>query len=75
MNFDPMPSVNNHSDVLFWEIALPFMAVIIPLFLWTDIRRLFHYFKKRTVISAVRKAQSRRARRMKRDMVDRSETH
>ena len=67
MNFDPMPSVNNHSDVLFWQIALPVIAVIVPLFLWTDIGRLFHYLKKRMVVSDVRKAQSRRVRRMKRD--------
>lgn len=67
MNFSSMPSVNNHSDVLFWEIALPVIAVIVPLFLWTDIRRLFHYLRKRMVVSDVRKAQSRRARRIKRD--------
>jgi len=67
MNFDPMPSVNNHSDVLFWQIALPVIAVIVPLFLWTDIGRLFHYLKKRMLVSDVRKAQSRRVRRMKRD--------
>ena len=75
MNFDPMPSVNDHSDMLFWQIAIPVVAVIIPLFLWTDIRRLFHYLRKRMVISDVRKAQSRRARRIKRDEAIRSVTH
>lgn len=27
MNFDPMPAVNDHSDILFWMIALPVMSV------------------------------------------------
>jgi phosphate/sulfate permease len=67
-----MPVVDDHSDVLFWQIAIPVIAVIIPLFLWTDIRRLFHYLKKRIVISDVRKAHSRRTRKIKRDQAVRS---
>ncbi|TFK24278.1 hypothetical protein FA15DRAFT_669718 [Coprinopsis marcescibilis] len=47
MNFDYMWSVKQRSDVLFWQIALPCMAVVIPLFLWNDIVRGFRYMKKR----------------------------
>ncbi|KAG8722814.1 hypothetical protein FRC08_007762 [Ceratobasidium sp. 394] len=47
MNFHIMPSVNDHSDALFWEIAAPVMFVVIGLFLWPDIARLFNFLKKR----------------------------
>ncbi|TFK24275.1 magnesium transporter [Coprinopsis marcescibilis] len=47
MNFTFMWSVVEQSDVLFWQIALPVMAVVIPLFLWRDISRGVHYMQKR----------------------------
>ena len=64
MNFDPMWSVNQNSDLLyalfsaiprnklnlfhrFWKIALPVMAVVIPMFMWPDFERMFHYIKKK----------------------------
>ncbi|KAF9011264.1 magnesium transporter [Cyathus striatus] len=46
MNFENMWSVR-HSDVLFWEIALPVMAFVIPVFLWPDLQRMYHYIQKR----------------------------
>ncbi|KAF8915014.1 hypothetical protein CPB85DRAFT_1454173 [Mucidula mucida] len=49
MNFTPMWSVQENSDLLFWEIALPVMAVVIPTFLAPDIRRFFHYVHKRMI--------------------------
>ncbi|KAF9016191.1 hypothetical protein BDZ89DRAFT_1022900 [Hymenopellis radicata] len=49
MNFESMWSVNKHSDLLFWEIGLPVMAVVIPTFLAPDIRRFFHYVHKRMI--------------------------
>ncbi|KAL0575761.1 hypothetical protein V5O48_006204 [Marasmius crinis-equi] len=39
MNFDPMWSVQQNSDILFWEIAIPMMAIVVPLFVWPDIKR------------------------------------
>ncbi|KAG7100027.1 hypothetical protein E1B28_001813 [Marasmius oreades] len=47
MNFSPMWSVNENSDLLFWKIAIPIMAVIIPLFLMPDIKRVIRYIGKR----------------------------
>ncbi|KAH9930279.1 uncharacterized protein B0H18DRAFT_873237 [Fomitopsis serialis] len=39
MNFTPFPAVNNNTDFLFWKIAIPIMAVVMPLFLWSDLMR------------------------------------
>lgn len=47
MNFDPMWSVNSNSDILFWKIAIPVMALVIPLFMWSDLKRAAHYAGKR----------------------------
>ncbi|KAF9260846.1 hypothetical protein L218DRAFT_962182 [Marasmius fiardii PR-910] len=47
MNFSPMWSVEQNSDLLFWKIAIPLMAFIIPLFLLPDIKRVFRYIVKR----------------------------
>ncbi|KAG1830920.1 hypothetical protein EV424DRAFT_248560 [Suillus variegatus] len=47
MNFASMWSVNNHSDALFWKIAIPLMAFVIPLFMWSDIKHAAHYAEKR----------------------------
>ncbi|KAH7886321.1 hypothetical protein F5I97DRAFT_1879408 [Phlebopus sp. FC_14] len=47
MNFEAMWSVHMHSDLFFWEIAIPVMAVVIPMFTWPDIKRVAHYAKKR----------------------------
>ncbi|KAG6330165.1 hypothetical protein ID866_8925 [Astraeus odoratus] len=47
MNFESMWSVKYHSDLLFWEIAIPVMVIVIPMFTWPDIRRMVHYAQKR----------------------------
>ncbi|CCO30636.1 Magnesium transport protein CorA [Rhizoctonia solani AG-1 IB] len=47
MNFDVMPSVQEHSETMFWEIAIPVMIVIVTAFLFPDIQKLFHFIKKR----------------------------
>ncbi|CAE6424399.1 unnamed protein product [Rhizoctonia solani] len=47
MNFEVMDSVKKHSEVMFWEIALPVMVVVMGAFLYPDIQRFMHFLKKR----------------------------
>ena len=47
MNFEHMWSVDGQSDKIFWFIAVPVMAVVVPIFLWADIQRGIHYLRKR----------------------------
>jgi len=47
MNFESMWSVQQNSDLLFWEIAIPMMTVTITIFFWADFGRMFHRLKKR----------------------------
>ncbi|KAF7345241.1 Magnesium-like protein [Mycena sanguinolenta] len=60
MNFDFMwTTKHNHSDVIYWVIALPVMAIILPLFLGPDIERLVHYVRKKVLTNkAVRSLDS-----------------
>ncbi|KAA1477253.1 hypothetical protein DENSPDRAFT_884939 [Dentipellis sp. KUC8613] len=55
MNFNVMWSVQQHSDVLFWIIALPVMAIVIPMFVYPDFQRMVHYISKRMVAQKVKK--------------------
>ncbi|CAE6418565.1 unnamed protein product [Rhizoctonia solani] len=47
MNFEGMPSVKEHSEVMFWEIAIPVMVVVVGSFLWPDFQRFMNFLKKR----------------------------
>lgn len=47
MNFEAMWSVQKHSDLLFWEIAIPMMVFVIVIFFWSDFGRLFERLRKR----------------------------
>jgi len=47
MNFTRMWTLNGHSDVVFWAIALPVMAIVLPIFIVPDIKRMIHYVQKR----------------------------
>ncbi|KAI0756135.1 hypothetical protein C8Q80DRAFT_1264232 [Daedaleopsis nitida] len=59
MNFDPMWSVQQNSDLLFWEIAIPVMLVVIPAFMLNDLKRLGHYLDKRMRSRKINKAYKR----------------
>ncbi|KAL5533783.1 hypothetical protein ACEPAG_243 [Sanghuangporus baumii] len=63
MNFNRMWSVQNNSDLLFWEIAIPVMAVVIPIFTIPDIQRLIHFCKKKWATRGVEKAVRRSAKK------------
>jgi len=50
MNFENMWSISHgHSDLVFWIIALPVMAIVLPIFIVPDIKRVVHYVQKRMV--------------------------
>ncbi|KAF8527557.1 hypothetical protein BU17DRAFT_81765 [Hysterangium stoloniferum] len=55
MNFATQPSVQEHSDVLFWEISIPVMIVVVSLFMWDDVIRMKHYLEKKTKLGLLRK--------------------
>ncbi|KAL1950966.1 hypothetical protein VTO73DRAFT_115 [Trametes versicolor] len=55
MNFNVMPSVQDHSDALFWEIAMPVMVVVVVLFMQNDIKRMIHYLSKRMTRHRIKK--------------------
>lgn len=46
MNFTRMWSVHNNNDSLYWKIAIPMLAVILPAFLWADMQRVVHRIRK-----------------------------
>ena len=41
----------------FWEIAIPLMVVVVPLFLWSDFRRIAHYFEERLAGHKIKKVR------------------
>ncbi|KAJ7163946.1 magnesium transporter [Mycena crocata] len=56
MNFEQMWSVHGHSDLVFWIIALPVMAIVLPIFIVPDIKRMIHYVQKRIITKKVVKS-------------------
>lgn len=53
MNFTEMWSVHGNSHILYWEIALPIMVILVPLFVAPDIRRVVRYVEKRAMTRRV----------------------
>jgi len=58
MNFTSMWSVNEHSDLLFWEIAIPMMVVIVTIFFWAEFGRMFNRLKKRMLHKKIDKVST-----------------
>ncbi|PPQ96364.1 hypothetical protein CVT26_004966 [Gymnopilus dilepis] len=56
MNFQPFWAVNNNSDLLFWKIALPIMVLVVPLSIWGDLVRGWHYVQKKALLKNSLKA-------------------
>lgn len=56
MNFTEFWSVNNNSDVFFWELAIPLLIVVTSIFMWSDFIRVGHYFQKRWIAKNAVKA-------------------
>lgn len=54
MNFENETWVQEWSDVLFWIIALPIVAVISPLFIIPDIKKMWHYIQTRRLLKGFR---------------------
>ncbi|KAJ7665035.1 hypothetical protein DFH06DRAFT_1186439 [Mycena polygramma] len=55
MNFETEVWANNgQSDILFWIIALPCIAVISPLFIIPDLKRMWHYIQTRRLLKGFR---------------------
>ncbi|KAF9566994.1 hypothetical protein CPC08DRAFT_681803 [Agrocybe pediades] len=49
MNFARFWSVEQHSDVFFWKTAAPVMALLIPLFLFDNIKQGMEFLKRRSL--------------------------
>ncbi|GAW03527.1 magnesium -like protein [Lentinula edodes] len=65
MNFKGPPMwwtmAPTHSDIWFWIVALPVMAVVVPFFLFSELKNLYHVDKNRELSQkALRSYQSQR---------------
>ncbi|CAG7853911.1 SubName: Full=Related to Mg2 transporter protein, CorA-like {ECO:0000313/EMBL:CCA67912.1} [Serendipita indica DSM 11827] len=49
MNFEVFGGIQ-HSDAYFWEIAAPVFVATVIIFLWHDLRRMWHFLKKKTFL-------------------------
>ncbi|KAJ7513039.1 magnesium transporter [Mycena galericulata] len=59
MNFDFMWTTHGpgtHTDLLFWEITLPVWGFVVAVFLTSDIKRMWHYVRKRGLANKVVKS-------------------
>lgn len=42
----------------FWELAIPLLVLVIPIFLISDIKRLWHYMQKKREAQRVSRVRS-----------------
>ena len=43
-------TISNFILLRYWGIAIPLVLIVIALFIGNDVKRLFHYMKKKTLI-------------------------
>ncbi|KLO16017.1 hypothetical protein SCHPADRAFT_823746 [Schizopora paradoxa] len=55
MNFKKFWSINNNSDLFYWEIAIPMVIVVVLVFTCSDLGRLAHFVEKRWDARKVKK--------------------
>ncbi|KAH9941962.1 hypothetical protein B0H21DRAFT_824296 [Amylocystis lapponica] len=62
MNFQGMWTTHDPtvSDFLYWEIALPVLAFVVPLFVMPDLRRMVHQIRKGLALRRMQKGLLRR---------------
>ena len=68
MNFARFGLVQKHADLIYWEIALPVLAVILPLAFWEDIVKVSKYIGKMKLISRAERSHSTRVRWAKKQL-------
>ncbi|KAK7018173.1 magnesium-like protein [Favolaschia claudopus] len=56
MNFTFMWSTSTQSDALYWAVALPILAVLVPIFTAPDLQRIRHEIQKRFLARKAEKA-------------------
>ncbi|KAF8646269.1 hypothetical protein AX16_007293 [Volvariella volvacea WC 439] len=55
MNFAIFPSIESHSDRFFWLLAIPGVAVVIPLFAYPELKMWFQHLERRYAIKRAKK--------------------
>jgi hypothetical protein len=68
MNFVRFGLVQEHQDLLYWEIALPVLAIILPLAFWEDIIKMSKYIGKMKLISRAERSHSTRVQWAKKQL-------
>jgi len=68
MNFARFGLVQKHADLIYWEIALPVLAVILPLAFWEDIVKVSKYIGKMKLISRAERSHSTRVQWAKKQL-------
>jgi hypothetical protein len=52
-----LPAYSSESVASFWIIAIPVLSIVAPSFMWPDIVRVYHHFRKRSLERNVTKVR------------------